>query len=100
MSFFALQFHFVDDSFGETTDDVGRPWCDGPQSKALGFGPEDCIPRAHFDTFLWAFITIFQIMTGENWNAIMYAGMRVSKPPEPAAILFVLVLVFGQTLIL
>ena len=27
--------------------------------------------RAHFDNFLWAFTTIFQILSGENWNEIM-----------------------------
>ena len=32
--------------------------------------------RAHFDTFLWSFLTIFQIMTGENWNTVMYDGMK------------------------
>ena len=30
-----------------------------------------CIPRAHFDNFGWGFVTVFQIMTGENWNTIM-----------------------------
>ena len=35
------------------------------------------VPRSHFDTFLWSFITIFQILTGENWNTVMY-GMRAT----------------------
>lgn len=35
-----------------------------------------CVPRANFDTFLWAVVTVFQILTGENWNAVMYDGMR------------------------
>ena len=33
-------------------------------------------PRAHFDSFLWGFVTVFQILTGENWNA----GMVVYCP--------------------
>ena len=34
-------------------------------------------PREHsFDNIFWAFITIFQILTGENWNEVMYDGMR------------------------
>ena len=30
----------------------------------------DCVPRSNFDTFPWAFTTIFQIMSGENWNTV------------------------------
>ena len=33
-------------------------------------------PRANFDNLWWAVITIFQVLTGENWNAVMYDGMR------------------------
>ena len=32
--------------------------------------------RHSFDNIFWAFITIFQILTGENWNEVMYDGMR------------------------
>lgn len=28
-------------------------------------------PRANFDNLFWAFITVFTILTGENWNGIM-----------------------------
>lgn len=34
------------------------------------------IPRGHFDDLLWSFVTIFQVLTGENWNTIMYDGWR------------------------
>ncbi|EGZ10921.1 hypothetical protein PHYSODRAFT_519134 [Phytophthora sojae] len=30
------------------------------------------VPRNNFDTLLWAAVTVFQIITGENWNSIMY----------------------------
>ncbi|KAL3665815.1 hypothetical protein V7S43_009242 [Phytophthora oleae] len=30
------------------------------------------VPRNNFDTLLWAAVTVFQIITGENWNNIMY----------------------------
>ncbi|CEG50199.1 voltage-gated ion channel superfamily [Plasmopara halstedii] len=30
------------------------------------------VPRNNFDTLLWAAVTVFQIITGENWNGIMY----------------------------
>ena len=28
-------------------------------------------PRSNFDTFLNAFVTVFQVLTGEDWNGIM-----------------------------
>jgi len=33
-------------------------------------------PRNHFDDFLWAMTTIFQVLTGEDWNACMYDAWR------------------------
>lgn len=30
------------------------------------------IPRSNFDNFFSSMITVFQILTGENWNTIMY----------------------------
>ena len=32
--------------------------------------------QPNFDDFFWAFITIFQVLTGENWNEVLYDGMR------------------------
>merc|ERR1711862_908913 len=69
---------------------------------------QDCIPYAHFDTFTWGLITVYQIMTGENWNTIMYAAMRAGSAWDVpfdlgsvlAAILFVIIIMFGQTLFL
>ncbi len=37
---------------------------------------EALIPRSHFDSFFWSLVTVFQILTGENWNAIMYDSWR------------------------
>ena len=34
------------------------------------------VPRAHFDNLLRAFVTIFQVLTAENWNNVMYDGRR------------------------
>lgn len=41
-------------------------------------GPGDfsCVARHHFDYIQWALITVFQCLTGENWNAVMYDGVR------------------------
>jgi hypothetical protein len=33
-------------------------------------------PRSHFDNFFWSMITVFQVLSGENWNTIMYDGWR------------------------
>mmetsp|Transcript_148337 Transcript_148337/g.385670 ORF Transcript_148337/g.385670 Transcript_148337/m.385670 type:complete len:1949 (-) Transcript_148337:33-5879(-) len=118
MHFFAntLQFSEPDDSAGY----IGRydndprapkllPWCelelDTPlaQQRTSWHYKQDCIPRAHYDNFGWGFVTIFQIMTGENWNAIMYAGMRSTRDNNwewAFGILYVFLLLFGQTLFL
>eukprot|EP00931_Biecheleriopsis_adriatica_P023690 TRINITY_DN14902_c0_g1_i1.p1 TRINITY_DN14902_c0_g1~~TRINITY_DN14902_c0_g1_i1.p1 ORF type:complete len:2368 (-),score=487.75 TRINITY_DN14902_c0_g1_i1:53-7156(-) len=57
-----------------------------------------CVPRAHFDTFVWSFVTIFQILTGENWNTVMYDGMRAAG--WPALFYFLFVVLFGNFVIL
>jgi hypothetical protein len=28
--------------------------------------------RGHFDYFWWSFVTVFQVLTGENWNEVLY----------------------------
>jgi hypothetical protein len=57
------------------------------------------LPRNNFDSLLWSAVTVFQVITGENWNNIMYDTMRGngmaacvyfislvrSSPPEPFA---------------
>lgn len=108
ISFFARQFHFQDpvDNFAATSN-VGKAWC--PNTEGLHIAlRQDCIPRAHFDDFWWASITVFQVMTGENWNTIMYASMRSGSRYDPsgrpnpaiAALLFVVLILFGQILFL
>lgn len=34
------------------------------------------MPRNNFDTLLWSVVTVFQVITGENWNNIMYDTIR------------------------
>ncbi|XP_056258885.1 voltage-dependent N-type calcium channel subunit alpha-1B isoform X2 [Seriola aureovittata] len=44
-----------------------------------GFGRfnfEDETPTTNFDTFPAAILTVFQILTGEDWNAVMYHGIE------------------------
>jgi len=96
-TFFATRFHFEDpDTFDKVSADALQPWCHGQ------YGNQDCIPRANFDTFFWAIITIFQVMTGENWNTIMYAGIRSYEAPMRPFIagLFMFLILFGQILFL
>jgi len=39
-------------------------------------------PRTNFDNFLKAMLAVFQIMTGEDWNAVMYDGIVASGGPH------------------
>eukprot|EP00418_Pyrodinium_bahamense_P092481 CAMPEP_0179026606 /NCGR_PEP_ID=MMETSP0796-20121207/8601_1 /TAXON_ID=73915 /ORGANISM="Pyrodinium bahamense, Strain pbaha01" /LENGTH=1928 /DNA_ID=CAMNT_0020722691 /DNA_START=29 /DNA_END=5815 /DNA_ORIENTATION=- len=101
-TFFATKFQFNDPDSFDAKLDSDEAWC--PDRDQLPIGQkswhyyQDCIPRAHFDTFLWAFTTIFQIMTGENWNTVMYAGMRATH--WIYALFFMFLILFGQTLFL
>jgi hypothetical protein len=55
-------------------------------------------PRAHFDDLLWAFVTIFQVLTGENWNTVMYDGWRATG--WASVIYFLSLVVFGAFIVL
>ncbi|XP_048579316.1 muscle calcium channel subunit alpha-1 isoform X2 [Nematostella vectensis] len=41
----------------------------------FNLGDED-VPRSNFDSFWRALVTVFQILTGEDWNAVMYTGIQ------------------------
>ena len=34
------------------------------------------VPRSNFDNFFWSMVTVFQMLSGENWNAVMYDCWR------------------------
>jgi hypothetical protein len=36
---------------------------------------EGNLPRNNFDSFHWAFVSIFQVLAGENWPALLYDGI-------------------------
>lgn len=42
----------------------------------FNFNPMLPKPRANFDTFIQALLTVFQILTGEDWNTVMYNGIE------------------------
>jgi hypothetical protein len=97
MSFFATSFHFDYDNGGHHMPELaGKGYC-GP-TKIDGSDNLDCVPRAHFDTFLWAFVTIFQILSGENWNTVMYDGMEAGG--WGAVFFFLMLIIVGQCIIL
>eukprot|EP00752_Nemacystus_decipiens_P011295 g10037.t1 len=64
LQFFANRFHF---------NEVGE---------AVGIGEEGYytaeVPRSNFDTLMNAFTTIFEILSGENWNTVMYDARRAT----------------------
>ena len=57
-----------------------------------------CPPRAHYDGFLWGFVTTFQVITGENWNEVMYVAVAQSGMRSVAY--FVVVTVVGNLVVL
>ncbi|XP_067224752.1 voltage-dependent T-type calcium channel subunit alpha-1G isoform X2 [Chanodichthys erythropterus] len=62
------------------------------------FGSErdgDTLPdRKNFDTLLWAIVTVFQILTQEDWNKVLYNGMASTSPV--AALYFIALMTFGN----
>ncbi|GLC45300.1 Caveolin-2 [Pleodorina starrii] len=55
------------------------------------------VPRAHFDNVFWGIYTVFQLLTGEDWNSVMYDGMRTVSPW--ASLYFVGVILIGNYLV-
>ena len=56
------------------------------------------VARHNFDNIYWSVITIFQILTGENWNEVMYDGMRSTG--SLSCIYFLLLFILGNYIIL
>uniref|UniRef100_A0AAQ4REY1 Ion transport domain-containing protein n=1 Tax=Gasterosteus aculeatus aculeatus TaxID=481459 RepID=A0AAQ4REY1_GASAC len=54
--------------------------------------------RKNFDTLLWSMVTVFQILTEENWNTVLYNIMAETSPW--AFIYFVAVIVMGKHVLL
>jgi len=55
-------------------------------------------PRPNFDSFWWGFVTVFQVLTGENWNELLYIGLRVHG--EIAVVYFVALNLIGTYMVL
>ncbi|CTQ87048.1 Voltage-dependent T-type calcium channel subunit alpha [Caenorhabditis elegans] len=50
--------------------------------------------RMNFDNFLFATVTVFQILTQEDWNMVLFNGMAQTNPW--AALYFVALMTFGN----
>ncbi|XP_030809276.1 voltage-dependent R-type calcium channel subunit alpha-1E isoform X2 [Camarhynchus parvulus] len=59
----------------------------------------DGTPSANFDTFPAAIMTVFQILTGEDWNEVMYNGIRSQGGVRSgmwSSIYFIVLTLFGN----
>uniref|UniRef100_A0A8C7FCX4 Voltage-dependent L-type calcium channel subunit alpha n=1 Tax=Oncorhynchus kisutch TaxID=8019 RepID=A0A8C7FCX4_ONCKI len=66
--------------------------------------PNQPKPRSTFDSFPQALISVFQILTGEDWNAVMYDGIMAHGGPTMPGILvsiyFIILFVCGNYILL
>ncbi|XP_022649428.1 muscle calcium channel subunit alpha-1-like isoform X5 [Varroa destructor] len=61
-------------------------------------------PRQNFDSFWQALLTVFQILTGEDWNVVMYDGILafggVGSFGAVACIYFIILFICGNYILL
>ncbi|KAL8568788.1 hypothetical protein ACOMHN_036972 [Nucella lapillus] len=50
--------------------------------------------RANFDSLLWSLVTVFQVLTQEDWNTVLYNGMYYTSPW--ASLYFIALMTFGN----
>ncbi|XP_026034808.1 voltage-dependent T-type calcium channel subunit alpha-1H-like isoform X2 [Astatotilapia calliptera] len=74
MHLFGCKFHFRS-IYNETADD-----------------------RKNFDSLLWSMVTVFQILTQDDWNVVLYNAVAATSPW--AAIYFIAIIVFGKNVLL
>ncbi|VVC29317.1 Voltage-dependent calcium channel, alpha-1 subunit,Voltage-dependent L-type calcium channel, IQ- [Cinara cedri] len=64
------------------------------------FNFEDGTPPTNFNTFPIALLTVFQILTGEDWNEVMYQGIRSQSKAQGGgmvyALYFIVLVLFGN----
>ncbi|CAG9772294.1 unnamed protein product [Ceutorhynchus assimilis] len=57
-------------------------------------------PAANFNTFPIALLTVFQILTGEDWNEVMYNGINALGGPNSGGMVyslyFIILMLFGN----
>ncbi|KAG6449276.1 muscle calcium channel subunit alpha-1 isoform X2 [Manduca sexta] len=68
------------------------------------YQPEAEKERHNFDSFWQAVLTMFQILTGEDWNVVMYEGIKayggVGTPGMLASIYFIVIFICGNYILL
>ncbi|OXA55268.1 Muscle calcium channel subunit alpha-1 [Folsomia candida] len=61
-------------------------------------------PRNNFDSFSQSLLTVFQILTGEDWNVVMYQGIEahggVASLGIVASLYFIVLFIFGNYILL
>ncbi|XP_071784403.1 voltage-dependent L-type calcium channel subunit alpha-1D-like isoform X3 [Asterias amurensis] len=61
-------------------------------------------PRSNFDNFWQSLFTVFQILTGEDWNVVMYDGIRayggVQSMGIVASVYFMILYICGNYILL
>lgn len=50
--------------------------------------------RKNFDSLLWAIITVFQVLTQEDWNTVLYNGMETTS--SWASLYFIALMTLGN----
>ncbi|XP_057290676.1 voltage-dependent calcium channel type A subunit alpha-1-like isoform X2 [Hydractinia symbiolongicarpus] len=58
-------------------------------------------PRTNFDTFSDSLLAVFQVITGEDWNTVMYDGMMAYGGPKTVegvlcSLYFIFLVIFGN----
>ncbi|XP_053969144.1 voltage-dependent calcium channel type D subunit alpha-1-like [Anastrepha ludens] len=70
----------------------------------FNFNPEEEKPRWNFDCFWQSLLTVFQILTGEDWNLVMYDGIRayggIKTVGALACIYFIILFICGNYILL
>ncbi|PZC81661.1 hypothetical protein B5X24_HaOG212367 [Helicoverpa armigera] len=70
----------------------------------FNYDPVEEKDRHNFDCFWQALLTVFQILTGEDWNAVMYEGIKayggVGTPGILACIYFIILFICGNYILL
>ena len=64
------------------------------------FNFEDGLPRGNYDSFNSAFVTVFQVLTMENWQDILYDSMRSSTGPLASALFYISWIFIGNFILL
>ena len=59
------------------------------------------LPRGNYDTFEIAFITVFQVLTMENWQTVLFDSMKNDSPNKyVVAVYYILWIFIGNFILL